>query len=291
MAGLLSPQAGGFFATPRIGNLITSADVLRSRKPGSYLNGSISSYSPSVLDRAEQKITGLLSYVMPRKEAARLAHKATSFANDFTPAGDAVTAAQAGADFRQGNVLSGLGNTALAAIGVVPGVGDVAAKGIRKGIRAYHGSPYDFEKFSLDRVGSGEGAQAQGHGLYFTESQRLASAYRKANPMRDFGPGHLYEVGINANRSDFLDWERNLGDLPGHVRERAREAMGDFVPPDITGARLYAEAKRKLGSDVAASRALRDAGIPGVTYSTGPGGRQSNFVIFDDSIIDILNKY
>lgn len=35
-----------------------------------------------------------------------------------------------------------------------------------KGITAYHGSPHDFDKFSLEHIGKGEGAQAYGHGLY-----------------------------------------------------------------------------------------------------------------------------
>lgn len=42
----------------------------------------------------------------------------------------------------------------------------------------YHGSPFDFEKFSEGAIGSGEGAQAYGFGLYFTEDQSIAEWYR-----------------------------------------------------------------------------------------------------------------
>lgn len=49
---------------------------------------------------------------------------------------------------------------------------------LTQGIRAFHGSPYDFEKFSLDKIGTGEGAQAYGHGLYFAENPGTAKAYR-----------------------------------------------------------------------------------------------------------------
>jgi hypothetical protein len=45
-------------------------------------------------------------------------------------------------------------------------------------IRAFHGSPHDFNKFSLDKIGTGEGAQAYGHGLYFAESEGVAKSYR-----------------------------------------------------------------------------------------------------------------
>jgi hypothetical protein len=49
----------------------------------------------------------------------------------------------------------------------------------KSGITAYHGSPYDFDRFSMDAIGTGEGAQAYGHGLYFTESEPIAQHYRQ----------------------------------------------------------------------------------------------------------------
>ena len=49
-----------------------------------------------------------------------------------------------------------------------------------KPIRAYHGSPHDFDKFSAEKIGTGEGAQAYGHGLYFAEQEATAKAYRDA---------------------------------------------------------------------------------------------------------------
>lgn len=46
------------------------------------------------------------------------------------------------------------------------------------GIRAFHGSPYDFERFDTSKIGTGEGAQAYGHGLYFAEGEGTARSYR-----------------------------------------------------------------------------------------------------------------
>lgn len=46
------------------------------------------------------------------------------------------------------------------------------------GITAYHGSPHDFDQFQLDKIGTGEGAQAYGHGLYFAENEGVAKDYR-----------------------------------------------------------------------------------------------------------------
>lgn len=48
----------------------------------------------------------------------------------------------------------------------------------RKKIRAYHGSPHDFDEFSTDNIGTGEGAQAYGRGLYFAERESTAQSYR-----------------------------------------------------------------------------------------------------------------
>lgn len=46
------------------------------------------------------------------------------------------------------------------------------------GIIAFHGSPYDFNKFSLKKINTGEGAQAFGHGLYFSGKEDIAKFYR-----------------------------------------------------------------------------------------------------------------
>ena len=48
------------------------------------------------------------------------------------------------------------------------------------GTTAYHGSPYLFDKFDISKVGTGEGAQAYGHGIYFAENPEVAKRYRDA---------------------------------------------------------------------------------------------------------------
>ena len=49
-----------------------------------------------------------------------------------------------------------------------------------KPIRAYHGSPHDFDRFDMSKIGTGEGGQAYGHGLYFAENEGVARSYRDA---------------------------------------------------------------------------------------------------------------
>lgn len=71
---------------------------------------------------------------------------------------------------------------------------DFANKGNRRAIDesqslghpAYHGSPYKFDKFTLEHIGSGEGAQAYGWGLYFAGNESVARFYREklSHPVR-----------------------------------------------------------------------------------------------------------
>lgn len=45
---------------------------------------------------------------------------------------------------------------------------------------AWHGSPYDFDRFDLGAIGTGEGAQAHGWGLYFAANREVSEAYKDA---------------------------------------------------------------------------------------------------------------
>ena len=64
---------------------------------------------------------------------------------------------------------------------------DLAEIGVKKivppkpdepGIVAFHGSGADFDEFRLEMIGTGEGAQAYGYGLYFTDSEDIAKFYK-----------------------------------------------------------------------------------------------------------------
>jgi hypothetical protein len=54
-------------------------------------------------------------------------------------------------------------------------------------ITAYHGSPHSFDQFDLSKIGTGEGAQAYGHGLYFAGNEDVAKAYRLAGATQPVG--------------------------------------------------------------------------------------------------------
>lgn len=100
----------------------------------------------------------------------------------------------------RGVVGSAGGDLKGAALGAIPDT---------PGIRAYHGSPHDFDKFDLSKIGTGEGAQAYGHGLYFAESEGVARSYREAlaagratiPPMSKSAKKHLDET-LQAYKND-----------------------------------------------------------------------------------------
>jgi hypothetical protein len=45
-------------------------------------------------------------------------------------------------------------------------------------IKAFHGSPHDFPAFDISKIGTGQGAQTYGHGLYFAEERKVAKDYQ-----------------------------------------------------------------------------------------------------------------
>jgi len=46
-------------------------------------------------------------------------------------------------------------------------------------VSAYHGSPHTFDRFSTEKMGTGEGVQAFGYGLYFTSESGIAEWYAR----------------------------------------------------------------------------------------------------------------
>lgn len=44
---------------------------------------------------------------------------------------------------------------------------------------AWHGSPYNFDSFDLGAIGSGEGQQVHGWGLYFAKDRKVSEAYKE----------------------------------------------------------------------------------------------------------------
>ena len=96
-------------------------------------------------------------------------------------------------------------------------VGDVAKveapTANKPGIIAFHGSGTDFNEFKLEKIGTGEGNQAYGYGLYFTDVEDIANFY-KANV--GFGNEVTYKGKIVADLdSDSASYEENIAHMIG----------------------------------------------------------------------------
>src|ERR1700693_641898 len=91
-------------------------------------------------------------------------------------------------------------------------------------VRAYHGSPHDFERFDVSKVGTGEGAQAYGHGLYFAENERVARGYRDELKWKgtDWNDPE-YVAGYWLNRFGG-DSQKAIDYLAGSVKHRSSDA-------------------------------------------------------------------
>lgn len=82
----------------------------------------------TAISRVSGGIQGALAGLgVDERYAAHLGNRATSALNDLTPVGDLVTLSDARDAWNEGNYLGALGRGALAGIGLIPGVGDVAA--------------------------------------------------------------------------------------------------------------------------------------------------------------------
>jgi hypothetical protein len=57
---------------------------------------------------------------------------------------------------------------------------------IAESFEAFHGSPHDVDRFDSSRIGTGEGAQTYGHGLYFAENEKVAAKYARSTSGQDF---------------------------------------------------------------------------------------------------------
>lgn len=82
---------------------------------------------------------------------------------------------------------------------------------------AYHGSPYDFDYFTSNMIGQGEGASGWGYGLYFSEDIDDAKEYARKLE-REKGEARLYKVRI-PNKDKYLNTSLNLSNQSKYVKD------------------------------------------------------------------------
>lgn len=73
--------------------------------------------------------------------------------------------------------------------------------------KAYHGSPYTFDHFDLGAIGTGEGAQGHGWGLYFAQDKQIAKSYKDTLSHNMYGDNDLMfnEEALNKLYSTLSD--------------------------------------------------------------------------------------
>jgi len=100
---------------------------------------------------------------------------------------------------------------------------DELGDAVRSVIRAFHGSPYDFDRFDASKIGTGEGAQAYGHGLYFAGSEPVAKTYRDQLSRNSF----IVEGAATPMTEAMMD---AIG-IDTHAQGIIRRALRDGVDP------------------------------------------------------------
>jgi len=93
------------------------------------------------------------------------------------------------------------------------------------GITAWHGSPHKFSKFDMSKIGTGEGAQAYGHGLYAAENPKVAKEYLNPDANYKRAYGHL------NNRQEFIKDMMDQGREKDDVWKMTQEKYGEWVDP------------------------------------------------------------
>lgn len=98
--------------------------------------------------------------------------------------------------------------------------------GAGMGIRAYHGSPHKFDKFDMNKVGTGEGTQMEGFGLYFGQSPEVADFYHKSTVKE------LIARRAREAQPMYPEQQRQLvGQIEGIIKKEGIKALDEYVAP------------------------------------------------------------
>ena len=140
--------------------------------------------------------------------------------------------------------------------------------GGQRGAVVWHGSPHKFDKFDSSKIGTGEGAQAYGHGLYLAESPDVAREYQKnvtalRMPTDTFADEEVAAAKkllvVFGQKDGALQVKRMFGSRANEVLAKANDVTGSLYKvdlPDETIARML-DWDKPLSKD--APQAVKDA--------------------------------
>lgn len=131
---------------------------------------------------------------------------------------------------------------------------------------AYHGTGARFDRFNTDFMGTGEGNQVHGWGLYFAADRKIAESYRNmlTNEAQNAEWGNLLETKFSGKTIQewYDEYGRRLDRMPGSSKDyQVTQQIYELLESALLGddiQRVIEEAEDDGGYDPKAIKWLRD---------------------------------
>jgi len=130
------------------------------------------------------------------------------------------------------------------------------------GLTAYHGTPHTIKgKFDISKVGTGEGAQAYGHGMYFAENPAVANEYARALGSKiDVNGKPLYQANKTIGSTGNTELDDYLVANLGNVQATRKQLLSDIKEIRPTNPSAAKEMQSTLADLRKANVAVQDTG-------------------------------
>ena len=164
---------------------------------------------------------------------------------------------------------------------------ETQAPAVMSPITAFHGTPHKFDKFSMDKIGTGEGAQAYGHGLYFADNPRVAKDYQeqlsRGYSMPIFtSDAAKKEYDDVVNYADYAGgfFRNTIDDAKGNTDEVIKRLLSQAS--DKTVRPHFRDAYQKLADLVSSGKVQIPQETPGSFYKVDiPDEAVANMLLWD----------
>ena len=170
--------------------------------------------------------------------------------------------------------------------GLLQGARNLATPNVmnpQAGAIVWHGSPHTFDKFDASKIGTGEGAQAYGHGLYLADSPAVATSYQRGlsdidmfvggKPFENADPYHRAALAINeANENGHA-----IPDVVARLQRSANELKS----------RGHAWANDLASEQLGTAQAIQSGKVP--QYTEASKGSLYKVDLPDEHIAKMLN--
>ena len=90
---------------------------------------------------------------------------------------------------------------------------------------AWHGSPHDFDEFDLGAIGTGDGNQVHGWGLYFAKDKKVSKLYKEVlSKAQGSNKSSLFKVEI-PNETELLPEQHPISGYSRYVRDSLKNGL------------------------------------------------------------------